>query len=112
MSLVPLARLSAIQEFLRNKVAERVLHPIESNEPNLYIDWRPTDDRRTFFAVAINLSPYQSLKADMTARGPFKNVVNLRDGKLPIQTTPDSTKFTIEVPAGGGTVLMLQKDKR
>jgi len=95
------------------KLHERVKREIESPERNLHLDWRPTENPRTFFAVAINLSPYVPVKTAVTASGQFGRVLNLSgDGgasPLPRETTEVSTTFPLELPPGGGAVLMLEK---
>jgi len=92
---------------------ERVKREIESPERNLYLDWRPCDDPRTFFSVAINLSPYVPVKTQVIAHGAYSRVLNLSaDGganPVPCERTQSITSFPLELPPGGGAVLMLER---
>ncbi|MBI5394712.1 MAG: hypothetical protein HZA91_05370 [Verrucomicrobia bacterium] len=92
---------------------ERVKREIESPERNLYLDWRPCDDPRTFFSVAINLSPYAPVKTQVIAHGAYSRVLNLSaDGganPVPCERTESITSFPLELPPGGGAVLMLER---
>jgi hypothetical protein len=113
VSLAPFGGVKQLRDFWPWKLHDRVKREIESPERNLHLDWRPTEHPRTFFAVAINLSPYASLKTFVIANDRFSRVLNLSaDGgatPLPRQTTELATSFPLELPPGGGAVLMLEK---
>jgi len=113
VSLAPFGEVKPLRDYWPWKLHERVKREIESPERNLHLDWRPTENPRTFFAVAINLSPYVPVKTAVTASGQFGRVLNLSgDGgasPLPRETTEVSTTFPLELPPGGGAVLMLEK---
>lgn len=98
------------------RLNERVKREIESPERNLYLDWRPCDDPRTFFSVAINLSPYAAVKTQVIAHGAYSRVLNLSaDGganPVPCERTESITSFPLELPPGGGAVLMLERAGR
>ncbi|MCX6911149.1 MAG: hypothetical protein NTY01_24340, partial [Verrucomicrobia bacterium] len=113
VSLAPFGEVKPLRDYWPWKLHERVKREIESPERNLYLDWRPTEHPRTFFAVAINLSPYAPVKTAVTVSGQFGRVLNLSaDGgasALPRETTEVSTTFPLELPPGGGAVLILAK---
>ncbi|MCX6901250.1 MAG: hypothetical protein NT105_21445 [Verrucomicrobia bacterium] len=113
MSLVPFGEVKQLRDYWPWKLHDRVKRDIESPERNLYLDWRPTENPRTFFAVAINLSPYVPVKTFVIANARFSRVLNLStDGgasPLPRELTELSTTFPLELPPGGGAVLMLEK---
>ncbi len=113
VSLAPFGEVKQLRDYWPWKLHDRVKRDIESPERNLYLDWRPTENPRTFFSVAINLSPYVPLKTFVIANGQFGRVLNLSaDGganPLPCETTECSTSFPLELQPGGGAVLMLEK---
>lgn len=113
VSLTPFGEVKALRDYWPWKLHDRVKREIESPERNLYLDWRPTEHPRTFFAVAVNLSPCAPVKTTVTVSGQFSRVLNLSaDGgasALPRETTEVSTTFPLELPPGGGAVLMLEK---
>lgn len=113
VSLVPFGEVKQLRDYWPWKLHERVKREIESPERNLYLDWRPTENPRTFFSVAINLSPYMPVKTFVIANDPYSRVLNLSaDGgaqPLPREVTELSTSFPLELPPGGGAVLMLER---
>ncbi|MCX7824949.1 MAG: hypothetical protein N2689_05270 [Verrucomicrobiae bacterium] len=113
VSLVPFFEVKQARDYWPWKLRERVRREIESPERNLHLDWRTCDDRRTFFSVAINLSPYAPVKTQVIANDSFSRVLNLSaDGgarPLPLEKADYSTSFPIELPPGGGAVLMLER---
>ena len=113
VSLVPWRDVKPLRDYLSSKLGERVRREITSDTRNLYLDWRTTDNSRAFFAVAINLSPYVTTQAHVTANGVFSRVVNLcEDGgahPLTLETSDDATTFPLSLPPGGGAVLLLEK---
>lgn len=113
VSLAPFGEVKQLRDYWPWKLHDRVKREIESPERNLYLDWRPTENPRTFFAVAINLSPYVPVKTFVIANDRFSRVLNLSaDGganPLPRELTELSTTFPLELPPGGGAVLMLEK---
>ncbi|MBM3890681.1 MAG: hypothetical protein FJ388_16325 [Verrucomicrobia bacterium] len=113
VSLVPFFDVKQARDYWPWKLHERVKREIESPERNLYLDWRTCDDRRTFFSVAINLSPYAPVKTQVIANDLFSRVLNLStDGgakPLPLEKGDFNTSFPLELPPGGGAVLMLEK---
>ncbi|MBI5687757.1 MAG: hypothetical protein HZC54_22020 [Verrucomicrobia bacterium] len=113
VSLAPFGEVKQLRDYWQWKLHDRVKRDIESPERNLHLDWRPTENPRTFFSVAINLSPYVPLKTFIIANDRFSRVLNLSaDGgasPLPRETTELSTTFPLELPPGGGAVLMLEK---
>ncbi len=112
VSLIPFGDVTQLRDDWPWKLNDRVKREIESPERNLYIDWRPTENPRTFFSVAVNLSPYAPLKTVVIAHGHFSRVLNLSaDGgghSLVRETTEYSTLFPLELPPGGGAVLMFE----
>ena len=112
VSLAPFGDVTQLRDDWPWKLHDRVKREIESPEHNLYLDWRPTENSRTFFAVAINLSPYAPLKTVVIANGHYSRVLNLSadGGARPLarETTEYSTLFPLELPPGGGAVLMLE----
>jgi hypothetical protein len=113
VSLAPFGDVTPLRDYCRWKLHDRVKREIESPERNLHLDWRPTENPRTFFAVAINLSPYAPIKTFVLANDRFSRVLNLSaDGgaaPLPGAMAELSTTFPLELPPGGGAVLMLEK---
>ncbi|MFA7002752.1 MAG: hypothetical protein WC429_01840 [Verrucomicrobiia bacterium] len=113
VSLAPFGEVKQLRDYWPWKLHDRVKRDIESPERNLYLDWRPTENPRAFFAVAINLSPYVPVKTFVIANDRFSRMLNLSaDGganPLPRELTELSTTFPLELPAGGGAVLMLEK---
>ena len=116
VSLAPFGDVKQLRDYWPWKLHDRVKREIESPERNLYLDWRPTENPHTFFAVAINLSPYALVKTVVIANDHFGRVLNLSvDGgasPLPRETTEVSTTFPLELPPGAGVVLMLDKAKQ
>jgi hypothetical protein len=116
VSLAPFGDVPPLRDYWPWKLHDRVKREIETPERNVYLDWRPTDNPRTFFAVAINLSPYAPVKTVIVANGHFNRVLNLSaDGgarSLPLETTDYSTLFPLELPPGGGAVLMLEATRQ
>jgi hypothetical protein len=112
VTLDPFFTVSALRDYWPQVLVERVQREIESPERNLHLDWRPTGHARTFFSVAINLSPYLPAKTQVIARGAYNRVLNLSaDGganPVPCVKTASLTSFPLELPPGGGAVLMLE----
>jgi hypothetical protein len=113
VSLAPFGEVKQLRDYWPWKLHDRVKRQIESPERSLYLDWRPTEHPRMFFAVAINLSPYVPVKTFVIANDRFSRVLNLSaDGgatPLPRETTELSTSFPLELPPGGGAMLMLER---
>ncbi len=113
VSLDPFFTVKEIRDYWPQVLNERVKREIESPERNLYLDWRPCDELRTFFSVAINLSPYAPVKTQVIAHGAYSRALNLSaDGganPVPCERTESITSFPLELPPGGGAVLMLER---
>ena len=113
VSLAPFGDVKPLRDYWPWKLHERVKREIESPDRNLYLDWRPTENPRKCFAVAINLSPCTPVKTAVIANDLYGRVLNLSadGGASPLsrETTEIATIFPLELPPGGGAVLMLEK---